>query len=84
METQSVSFPKMTIRVNLVGDNSLVGALAVKIIEKDYMKHIGVLRPDEILFIIKQVHKGVNLYEELNRVKDVYKIDEKKIALLLE
>ena len=50
--TISVSFPRLQVNVDYVGSNSLLGALCKKLIEKDLMKNIGVLDPEEIVFII--------------------------------
>lgn len=83
MHPVSVNFPRMVITVNLVGHNSLLGALCERLIETGYIKNIGILKPDEIVFSIKKVHPEVNLYQELNDVRDILKIDEKKITLFI-
>lgn len=80
----SVSFPRMIINVDLVGHNSLLGGLCEDLQERGHLKNVGVLRPAEIVFVIKKVHAGVNLYEELNKVRDVMKIDEKVITLFVQ
>ncbi len=79
--TTSVNIPKMIISIELAGTNSLIGALCEELIKKDFMKDIGVLHPDEIVFIIKKVYPILNLYEEINKVRDILKIDEKKITV---
>ena len=61
-----------------------MGALCEKLIEKDLMQHVGVLDPDEIVFVVKKVQPEVNLYQELNKVRDILKIEESKITLLFE
>lgn len=73
----------MVITVNLVGHNSLLGALCERLIEANLIKDIGVLHPEEIVFSIKKAHPEVNLYKELNDVRDILKIDEKKITLYI-
>jgi hypothetical protein len=80
----SISFPRMVINVDLVGDFSLAGALAEKLIKARLMKHVGILHPEEIVFVIGRVQPGVNLYKELNSVRDIFKIDEKKITLFIK
>ena len=80
--TISVAFPKLTINVGLVGHNSLTGGLCETLIEKDLMKNLGVLQPEQIVFVIERVQSGVNLYDEVNKVRDLFKIDEKKIIVV--
>ncbi len=82
-EKLSASFPRMVINVDMVGDNSLLGALFIALQEKGLLLDIGVLNPDEIVFVIKKVHGQVNLYNEINKVRDVLKIDEKKITVFM-
>lgn len=79
--TVSVSFPKMSITVELVGSNSLVGALAERLIQRDLLKNVGCLDPDEICFNIKKVHDGVDIFEETKKVRDIFKIKESKIKV---
>ena len=78
-----ISFPKIVVDIELAGSNSLLGGLCKVFREKDYLKYINVLNPDEIVFVIKKVHKELNLYHEINLVRDVFKIDEKKITVLI-
>ena len=73
----------MVITVGLVGHNSLVGALCERLIEDKLIHDVGMLNPDEIVFSIKKVHPEVNLYKELNDVRDILQIDEKKITLFI-
>lgn len=84
MKKVLVYFPAMIIKVELVGHNSLLGALCEKLIEKNFIKDIGILDPEKIVFVIKQVQENVNIYEELNKVRDVLKINESKISLFVE
>lgn len=79
----SVSFPRMVITVGLVGHNSLMGALCERLIEDGFIQDVGSLNPEEIVFKIKKVQPEVNLYKELNDVRDILKIDEKKITLYI-
>ncbi len=74
----------MIVRIELAGTNSLIGRLCEEFEKKDYLKHIGVLNPTEIVFVIKRVHKELNLYDEINKVRDIMKIDEKKITVFIE
>lgn len=83
MNVIEISFAKMTINVDLVGHNSLIGALCERFLQNDYMKHIGSLNPEQIIFVIKRVQPEVNMYEEMNKVRDILKIDEKKLTLLI-
>ncbi len=78
-----VSFPRMIITVDLVGTNSLAGALCVELIKNNLIQNIDVLNPDEIVFMLKSVHRDINLYEEINKVRDYLKIDEKKIVVIM-
>ena len=71
----------MVITVGLVGHNSLMGALCERLIEDKLIQHVGNLDPEEIVFKIKKVQPEVNLYKELSDVRDILKIDEKKITL---
>lgn len=80
-QVQSIKFPRMCITVNVVGDNSLCGALAIRLTEKGYINHIECLEPEEIVFVINKVMPEVNLYEEINKVRDIFKIDENKITV---
>jgi len=82
-EVVSISFPRMVIHVGLVGNNSLLGALCREFIAKNYMKHLGLLNPTEIVFVIKKVQPDVNLYAEINLVRDILKIDEKEITVFI-
>ena len=81
---QSISFPRLVIQVDLAGDNSLAGALCQEFIQRDYMRHIGLLEPAEIVFSIKRVHSQVNLYKEINQVRDIFKIPEDKITIFMQ
>ena len=83
-QVESIEFPMMVVNVRVVGHNSLVGALATKFIEAGYIEHIGRLNPTEIVFKIHTVVSEVNLYEEINKVRDFLKIDEKKITVFIE
>lgn len=79
-----VSFPKITINVNVVGTNSLLGALCEEFIKRDLIKNVGVLKPEAIVFNIKRAYSDINLIEEINKVRDILKIDEKVISVYLE
>jgi len=79
-----VSFARMVIKVDYVGHNSLLGGFCQELQERGHLKNVGVLHPTEIVFVIKKLHAGVNLYEELNKVRDVMKIDEKVITLFID
>jgi hypothetical protein len=81
---QIFGFPRMVVKVNLVGHNSLLGGLCVELQKKGYLKGVGFLYPEEIVFVIKKLQDEVNLYEELNKVRDVLKIDEKVITLFIQ
>lgn len=83
-QIQSIEFPRMVINVKVVGHNSLLGALALKFIENGYINHIGLLKPIEIVFVIKKVLAEVNLYDEINKVRDLMKIDEQRITVFME
>lgn len=83
-EIQSISFPRMVINVRVVGHNSLIGALTIRFIESEYINHIGLLKPDEIVFVIGSVLNEVNIYDEINKVRDLMKIDEKRITVFME
>ena len=78
---QSVSFPRMVIKVDLVGHHSLIGGLCERLIDDKMIQNIGYLNPTEIVFVIKKVQPEVNLYKELMDVRDIFKIDAKKITL---
>lgn len=78
-----ISFPRMVISVPLVGHNSLVGSLAEELIDKGLIKDVGILNPEEIVFVVKKILSEVDIYEELNKVRDLFKIDEKKITMLM-
>ncbi len=80
----AVTLPRMIIKVDLVGHNSLLGGFCEELQKKGSLKNVGLLHPVELVFVIKKVHTGVNLYEEINRVRDVMKIDEKVITLFIE
>ena len=82
--TTSVSFPRMIINVEYAGTNSLVGSLCVKLIENNHIRNVGVLHPDEIVFVINYIHPSLNLYEEINKVRDILKIPEDKITVHIE
>ncbi len=82
-KTEEISFPRMIINIDLAGTNSLIGGLCKELQNNDYLQHIGRLNPTEIVFVIKRVHKELNLYEEVNKVRDVLKIDEKKIIVFM-
>lgn len=87
MEVLDISFPKIIINIDIVGSNSLLGALCVEFQKKGYLQHTntkGILKPDEIVFIVKKVHNGINLYSEINKVRDVLNIEEDKITVLIE
>ena len=81
---ESVSFPRMAITVDYVGHNSLLGGFCRELQNRGHLRNVGALRPAEIVFVIKKVHDGVNLYDELNKVRDVLKIDEKVITLFIQ
>lgn len=82
-EVLSVEFPRMVVNVDIVGSNSLLGALTNKFIEAGLIENIGRLCPTEIVFVIKKVHQDINLYKEINLVRDILKIDEKKITVFI-
>ncbi len=84
MEVVTIEFEKLIIRIALVGSNSLVGGLCMAFLKRDYMRHIGALVPEEICFKIKDIHPEINLYDEINKVRDMFKIDEKKITVYFE
>jgi hypothetical protein len=79
----SVTTPMIACSIDLVGDHSLVGAFAKELIERGWTKHVGLLNPSEVIFYIRRVQPGVNLYKELNAVRDIFKIDEKRITLVI-
>jgi hypothetical protein len=83
-QLESIEFPRMVVNVRVVGHNSLLGALALRFIENGYINHIGCLKPTEIVFVIKRVLEEVNLYDEINKVRDLMKIDENKITVFVE
>ena len=49
----------------------------------DMLHNLNVLKPDEIVFFVSKARHDVNLYEELNKVRDLLKIDESKIKLFI-
>ena len=49
-----------------------------------HTRYRGILKPEEIVFIIKKVHKDVNVYAEINKVRDILNIEESKITVLIE
>ncbi len=79
----SMEFPRMVVKVDLVGTNSLVGALCDELIKRNCIQDIGLLKPDEIVFEIKNVHPQVNLYDEIDKVRDLFKINETKITIFM-
>lgn len=78
-----VSFPALTIPVEVCGSNSLLGALCQELVKKDLLKNVGVLNPERITFVIQRVHKDINLYAEINKVRDELKIKESKINIVI-
>jgi hypothetical protein len=80
----SIEFPKITIKIEVAGTDSLLGALCTVFIARGFIKNIGVLEPDEIEFVIKRVHKDLDLYAEINKVRDILKIKEEKIKVTIE
>ncbi len=79
----SVNFPLIIINIDRVGTNSLIGGLFQKLLEKDLVKDIGVLCPDEIVFRITSVHPDIDIYQEINAVRDMFKIEETKIKVFI-
>lgn len=75
--------PAVTITIETVGTNSLLGALCKDFIDRKVIRDIGVINPDSITFIIKSVHYKVNLYDEINKVRDILKIPEGKISVII-
>ena len=82
-QVQSISFPRMVIHIDLAGSNSLLGGLAEEFMKRGYMEHIGLLDPTEIVFAIKRVHIELNLYAEINKVRDILKIPENRITVFM-
>ncbi len=80
----SVNIPRMTISVDYVATDTLVGALCVELVERNLIKDIGILDPTEIVFLINKAHPNVDLYSEINKVRDFMKIDEKKIIVFIK
>lgn len=80
---ESIIVPKITIEINYVGSNSLMGSLYEDLVNKDLVKHIGVLCPDEIVFEIKRAHPELDIYKELRDVSVLFKIPSNKIKLYL-
>jgi hypothetical protein len=83
----SVEFPRITINVDVLGTNSLLGSLCIELQKMELLEHTrhrGILKPEEIVFIIKKVHKDVNVYAEINKVRDILNIEESKITVLIE
>lgn len=80
----SVTLPSVVIRVDKVGTNSLIGALAQYLRERDCLQHLGQIESPEIMFKVKNVHPDVDLYEELNLVRRMLKVDERIIKLIIE
>lgn len=80
---ESIVIPRVVIHVEKVGHNSLLGALSAKFIKDGHIKHLEYLQPTEIVFVIKEVLPEVDLYKEINNVRDVMLVDEKKIKVFV-
>lgn len=82
---ESIKLPRLVMHLDLVGTDSLVGKLTEEFIKRDCVQYVGLLKiePVEIVFVIKKVHKEINLYKEINKVRDIFKIDEKNIIIFM-
>jgi len=81
-----ITLPRIVINVELVGTNSLLGSLCRYFLENhpDCLKNIGVLNPEEIVFIIEKVAEDIDLHYEIRKVRDAFKIKENKIVVNIE
>jgi hypothetical protein len=84
MQTDSLVLPRLTIQVDHVGHNSLIGGVVNKLREMDMLKHIEDVGFTEVVFVIKGSHTDVNLYEEINKVRDDFRLQEKQITVFLK
>ena len=87
-EQESVSLgvfiPLVTLSVGTVGSNSLIGGLTEYLRDTGHLQDIGLITFEAIHFNIKSVHPAVDIYAEINAVRDIFKIDEKKIKVFFQ
>lgn len=79
----SVDIPKIVIDVEVVGSNSLLGALCKELSERNVLMNVNILHTEKLVFNIHRVHPEVNIYEELNAVRDFLKMEEKRIQIFV-
>lgn len=77
----SVTLPRIVLHIDILGSNSLLGALGKEFIKRDCIQYVGRIHPTEIVFVLKKAHTLINIYEEINLVRDVLKIPEDKIIV---
>lgn len=81
MEVESIVTPRIIIHIDKMGTNSLVGALCEELKNRDILKNVDVFKPTEIVFTIKETHRTLDVYKEINKVRDLLKIPEEKIIV---
>jgi hypothetical protein len=77
-----INTPELLIPVNNLGTNSLLGALVLKLQELNLLDKLYAYNPDSIKFLLLEgsnVNQNIDLYFELNLVKNFLKIDANKI-----
>lgn len=84
MEKHLIEIPAICIELDLVGDNSLTGAVCNYFKSKHWIKELQFIEPESVTFIIKRVHPNVNLYKEINAVRDLMNIEEEKIKVFIK
>lgn len=66
--------------IQTAGDNSLLGGVLQKLLKKG-ISDLTLLTIEQIFFEIEHVHPDVNLYDEINTVRDTFRMKEEDIRV---
>ena len=81
MNQRESEIATIVVDVSVVGHNSLIGSLAARLIEDGHIQDIEYLKMKKVVFNVKKILPEIDLYREINNVKNLTPLKEDNISV---